>query len=149
MAFFNWRVFTFSPSWFLLHFMTLASTACLPFELVFNSHRIIMLRKMSSCSHLNVDNCILYSFSYVWDWTLAFSTKVWFWSLGLNNWFWICIFRLASMRQCLVSLTKITFTASNFYPNKFRSSNVRFEILYPNFYSQALLYCDMQMAKRY
>ena len=66
----NWlgpKSLTFSPLWLLLHFMTFASTASLPFELVFNSHRIIMSRKMSPCSHLNVDNYILYSFSYVWD----------------------------------------------------------------------------------
>ena len=28
----DWKVFTFSPSWFLLHFMTFTSTAFLPFE---------------------------------------------------------------------------------------------------------------------
>ena len=51
----------------------------------------------------------------------------------LNNWFWIYIIKLVNMRQCLISLTKITSTASNLYPNKsikFRSYDVCLIIIY-------------------
>ena len=71
---------------------------------------------MSPCSHLNIDNYLLYSFSneilkiiVIGSWLFRRRCGI---DNLLNNWFWICIFRSASMRQCWVSLTKITFTTS-------------------------------------